>query len=92
MTPDELITKKDLEAFKKELFAILENMNTGIPRQKWLRNKDVQEILGVSSGKLHMLRENGTIPYSKLDGTIFYKFEDIEEVMSKAKKKSPKKS
>jgi hypothetical protein len=89
MTPDELITRKDLETFKKELFSLLESMGTGTSRQKWLRNKDVQEMLGISSGKLQLLRENGTLPFSKLDGTIFFKLEDIENAMARAEKKSP---
>lgn len=87
MSPDELLTKRDLEDFKQELFALL---GKGAPaQQKWLKNKDVTAMLGISAGKLQTLRENGALAFSKVGGNYFYKLEDIEQMLSGAEKKTP---
>ena len=91
MTPDELITKKDLEQFKQELFAMLQPFKdsqapTG---QKWLKNEDVKKILNVSNGTIQNLRVNGSLPFTKVGGLYFYKQEDIDLMLSGPKKKSP---
>ena len=93
MTPDELITKKDLEQFKQELFAMLQPFKdaqapTG---QKWLKNEDVKKILNVSNGTIQNLRVNGSLPFTKIGGLYFYKQEDIEKMLSGPEKKSPSK-
>ena len=93
MTPDELITKKDLEQFKQELFAMLQPFKdsqapTG---QKWLKNEDVKKILNVSNGTIQNLRVNGSLPFTKVGGLYFYKQEDIEKMLSGPEKKSPSK-
>lgn len=91
MTPNDLLTKKDLEDFKQELFALLEPMKKGqaINQQKWLKSQDVRRILGISHGKLQGLRDDGTIPYHKLGGIIYYKPEELHKALEKAEKKSP---
>lgn len=86
--PDELITKKDLEAFKQELFALL---GTGKPAEvAWMKNADVRVMLGMSNGTLQTLRVSGSLPFSKIGGTYFYKRADLEGMLEKAQKKSPK--
>jgi len=37
--------------------------------------------LRISPGNLQTLRKNETIRYTKIGGIIFYKYEDIEEVL-----------
>ena len=39
------------------------------------------ELLKVSPGTLQNLRINGTLPYTKIGGIIFYDAEEIEKVM-----------
>jgi excisionase family DNA binding protein len=92
MTGDELLTKKDLEDFKKELFEILQPLKeaNGLAQQKWLKNKDVCKLLGISHSSLGNLRINGTITFHKIGGTYLYKQSDIDKMLSAAEKKSPK--
>jgi excisionase family DNA binding protein len=88
MTPDDIITKKDLETFKEDLFALL-----GKPARDqfaWLKAVDVRKLLGVSNGTLLNLRVKGELPFSKIGGLYFYKREDIEQMLERGQKKSPK--
>jgi len=88
MTPDEIITKKDLEAFKQELFALL---GANKPAElTWMKNADVRAMLGMANAKLQTLRVNGSLPFSKIGGTYFYKRADVEAMLENAQKKSPK--
>lgn len=94
MTADELLTKKDLEDFKKELFELLDPIRKGqgISQQKWLKSMDVRKILGISHGKLQQLRDDGTLPYYKFGGIIFYKPDELHKAVEKTEKKSPTRS
>ena len=78
----EIITLQDLFDFesrlKEELSKLTLNDSEG---NKYLQSKDVKSLLGISHGKLQTLRNNGTIPFSLVDGTIIYKMEDIEEMI-----------
>jgi len=88
MTPDEIITKKDLEAFKQELFALLGK--PAVDQFKWLKAADVRKLLGVSNGTLLNLRVKGDLPYSKIGGLYFYKRDDVEQMLERGQKKNLK--
>ncbi|WP_428330314.1 helix-turn-helix domain-containing protein [Mucilaginibacter sp.] len=93
MTPDELLTKKDLELFKQELFELLKPLKDtqALNQQKWLKSQDVRKLLKISSGTLQNLRINGTLSYNKVGSIFFYKTEDIEKMLAgDTKKKSEK--
>jgi hypothetical protein len=89
MIPDDLLTKKDLEEFKKELFTLLSNLN--LPQvqdqHKWLKNTDVKKMLNISASTLQNLRFTGELPFSKIGGAYYYKQSDIERMFNKAQKK-----
>ena len=77
---DQLVTIDDLEQLKTELlesFKTLLKGNSNSPAKKWLKSNEVRKILGISAGKLLTLRINGTLPYTKIGGVIYYDQEDI---------------
>lgn len=81
----EIITKEDLEKFKTDLFKELKQL---LPAEKteakrWLKNADVRRLLNVSLGTLQNLRINGTLPFTKVGGTTFYRAEEVEKMMAK---------
>jgi hypothetical protein len=41
------------------------------------------KMLQISPGTLQNLRINGTLPFSKMGGIIYYDIEDIQKVMIK---------
>lgn len=83
--PANIITTDDLRDFKIELLEefreLLAKQSSGTIK-KYLRSSEVMNILQISPGTLQNLRLNGTLPYSKVGGIIFYKAQDIQEVLN----------
>lgn len=84
--PTSIITTDDLRDFKMELLddikKILAKQATG-SLKKYLKSSEVMEMLQISPGTLQNLRINGTLPFSKMGGIIYYDIEDIQKVMHK---------
>ena len=82
--PTQIITTDDLREFKIELLDDIKNLlekttNAGV--KKYLKSAELMELLKISPGTLQTLRINGTLPYTKIGGIIFYDAEEIEKVM-----------
>ncbi|WP_158994222.1 helix-turn-helix domain-containing protein [Mucilaginibacter sp. L196] len=79
----EIITKEDLQQFKLELLKDISNLLTMKSEQpvKWLKGFEVRQMLKISPGTLQNLRINGTLPFSKLGTLIYYKLEDIQNIL-----------
>ncbi|MDP2455302.1 MULTISPECIES: helix-turn-helix domain-containing protein [unclassified Kaistella] len=82
-----IITKEDLQQFKVELLESIENLLQGKNTEEklWLRTSEVRKLLNISSGTLQNLRINGTLPYSKIGGSLFYNKKDIEKLLTSFK-------
>lgn len=80
-----LITQEDLKEFKTELQEDIKNLfNIKVSEQKlWLRSSEVKELLKISSGTLQNLRINRTLSYTRVGGTLYYNYKDIEEMLKK---------
>ncbi|SRX76475.1 helix-turn-helix domain-containing protein [Aequorivita antarctica] len=82
--PTSIITTDDLREFKMELLddikKILSKQSSGTLK-KYLKSSEVMEVLQISPGTLQNLRINGTLPYSKMGGIIYYDSDDIQKVM-----------
>lgn len=79
-----VLTTEDLMEFKVELlqeFKELLKSQTTFQPKKWLRSPEVRELLDISPGTLQNLRINGTLPYTKMGGVIYYEYADILKVM-----------
>ena len=81
----QIITTEDLYVFKLELLQELKELIASLPTapKKWLKSPEVRKILGISPGTLQNLRVNGTLPYTKVGGVIYYAYEDLTKVMEK---------
>ncbi|WP_379085556.1 helix-turn-helix domain-containing protein [Pedobacter sp. UC225_65] len=83
----DLMTREDLEQFKAEMLeeigVMLKVKNVGTTQQQWMRSADVRRMLKISPGTLQNLRVNGTLSYTKVGGTMFYRISDIEKMLSK---------
>lgn len=76
--------KELLKELKSEI--ILEVRQTLRDREKgkisrWLKSAEVKKMLNLSHGKLQMMRDTKTIPFSRIGGTIYYNVDDIERMM-----------
>ena len=82
--PTSIITTDDLRDFKMELLDDIKNLlakqATG-KLKKYLKSSEVMDLLQVSPGTLQNLRINGTLPYTKMGGIIFYDSDEIQLVM-----------
>lgn len=89
MTPEnptlfsyQLLTKGDLVEFKNILISELKELINHNPKPKqWLKSGEVRELLKISSGTLQNLRINGTLNYTKVGNIIYYKHEDILNIL-----------
>ncbi|MDY7396865.1 helix-turn-helix domain-containing protein [Aureibaculum sp. 2210JD6-5] len=79
-----IITTEDLLEFKMELLdeikKLLQNQS-GQVTKKWLKSPEVRELLGISPGTLQNLRINGTLPYTKVGGVLYYDYAEITKVL-----------
>jgi hypothetical protein len=84
-----IITPEDLQNFKQELLTeiqqLLSQKQTG-PTRKWLKSNEVRRLLLVSPGTLQNLRVNGTLPFTKIGGVIFYDYDDIQKMIEEHKR------
>ncbi len=85
----EIITKEDLKNFKNELVQELKELFSTAPDQQkeWLKSPEVRKLLKISPGTLQHLRVVGTLPYTKIGGTMYYKYEDVMQMLEKNKKR-----
>lgn len=84
----EVLTKDDLNEFRQELLKEITGIINASPQkhQKWLKSKEVRELLKISHGTLQNLRISGKLTFSKVGGTMYYANEDIEKLMNHNKK------
>ncbi|MFI1770558.1 helix-turn-helix domain-containing protein [Thalassobellus citreus] len=79
-----IITSEDLRNFKMELLddikQLLNNQSLQPPK-KWLKSPEVRNLLGISPGTLQNLRINGTLPYTKVGGVLYYNYQEIMQVL-----------
>ncbi|MCP9201310.1 DNA-binding protein [Gramella sp. BOM4] len=87
--PTSIITTEDLNKFKEELLKeireIIQQHGKGISSKKWLKSTEVMKLLQISPGTLQNLRINGTLPFTKVGGIIYYDASDIQDVLDSNK-------
>ena len=86
----ELATLQDLERIKEEILNEVRKI-TGFkshPQKKWLKSKEVRELLLCSPGTLQNLRVNGTLEFTKLGGTLYYSYESVLKMLEENKQNS----
>jgi hypothetical protein len=84
-----IITLEDLQNFKQELLTEIQKLlsqRQTTPARKWLKSNEVRRLLLVSPGTLQNLRVNGTLPFTKIGGVIFYDYDDIHKMIEDHKR------
>lgn len=84
MSINEIATKGDLENLKVEILSKIEELLSSKANRKteYLRTKEVLDLLKISSSSLQTFRKNGSIPFTKINGTIYYNYADIVSIIS----------
>jgi len=85
MNLNEIATKADIQ----EILSAIEKLNFSINKNtreiKFLRSSDVRMMLNISDSTLQRLRISGALISKKVNGTWFYKLEDIQKIMEEKK-------
>jgi len=90
---EQLVTIGDLEEFKNALLIELRQLicehkyKTG---KQWVKSYEIKKLLGISTGTLQHLRANGTLPYSKIGGIVYYDMNEINKVLNEKKRVATK--
>ena len=86
MNATDLTTKADLINLKQDLIKEFSALLKHKPQDKeWLKSYDVRKMLGISAGTLQTLRINGSLPFTKLNGTLYYAYDEVIEALNKNK-------
>ncbi len=83
-----ILTIEDLQDFKKELLQELKKLfpnNQSGNQKKWLKSTEVRKLLSISPGTLQNLRINGTLPYSRMGGVIYYDHDEIQKILTNSR-------
>jgi predicted DNA-binding transcriptional regulator AlpA len=78
------VTKVELRRFKRELLDDIKQLLLAQDPgriKKYLKSPEVVNLLQISPGTLQHLRNNGTLPFIKIGGVIYYDPEDIHSAM-----------
>jgi phage regulator Rha-like protein len=90
--PAEILTTDDLREFKVELIEEFKRLISLVqasnytPTKKLLKSSEVQELLDLSPNSLRNLRVSRVLPFTKINGTIYYDRSDIDQMISRFKK------
>ena len=82
----EFISKEDLKVFKGELVEEIKQLMQPGQSKKWLKSNEVRKLLNISPGTLQNLRVNGTLRYTKIGGMMYYKLEEIYQILEGGQK------
>lgn len=88
-----IVTQQDLQELKETLVEKLIELKEELksanfnktPEVVLLKSHQVQRMLGISPGTLQNMRVNGTLPFSKVGGVIFYNKSDILDLIEQNK-------
>jgi len=89
VTQEEILDLKEalIEAMEIKLNELFSTMSQ-TPDIVLLKSHQVQRLLSISPGTLQNMRINGTVPFSKVGGIIFYDKQEIFKVIQDNKHNS----
>jgi hypothetical protein len=81
MNLNEIATKADIQELIIAIQKLQCFINVNTVEQKFLRSADVRRMLNISDSTLQRLRISGALKAKKVNGTWFYKSEDVQNIM-----------
>ena len=72
--------KNDINALRSEV-AKMAKTHAQYLSEEWVQRDQVLEILRISPRKLQTMRDNGTLPFSQIDGKFYYRIADVENLL-----------
>lgn len=93
--PANIITTDDLREFKIELFNEIRQLLGQRPEtnsREYLKSSEVSKLLNISLSKLQHLRVSKVLPYTRIGATIYYKRDDIQQLLESNRKQAKTRS
>jgi hypothetical protein len=82
----EIVTREDLQLFRIQLLGDLKELLKSQPanvEKKWLKGREVKQLLNISSNTLQGLRVSGKIRFSRVGSILYYRYEDLQKLLDK---------
>ena len=73
------IVNASVEAATAKVLSQVQQAASG-PKE-WLTNREAMAFLGLSKTSLQRYRSSGRLPFSKIEGSIFYRYADLLAVL-----------
>ena len=80
----DIVTMDDLQQFKTDFLQEMKGIigqNNESQSKHWLRSSEVREMLKISPGTLQNLRINGTLPFRKVGGIMYYSKSEMDKII-----------
>ena len=80
----DIVTMDDLQQFKTDFLQEMKGIigqNNESQSKQWLRSSEVREMLKISPGTLQNLRINGTLPFRKVGGIMYYSKSEMDKII-----------
>ena len=71
---------RDFEVVRAYVFALKKSKLDNF-KETWIDGQDVMHTMHISKRTLQTLRDNGTLPYSRINVKFYYKVADIENLL-----------
>lgn len=68
---------KDFTLIKEYIMRVKQDKTRSL-NDTWLDGQEVMIVLKISKRTLQSMRDNGTLPFSKINGKFYYKTDDIQ--------------
>lgn len=81
MNINEIATKTDIQEILNAIERLQSAINEKKSDQKFLRSADVRKMLNISDSTLQRMRITGALNAKKVNGTWFYKLQDVKKTM-----------
>ena len=68
---------KDFTLIKEYIISVNQSKSK-LLKDTWMDGQEVMLLLKISKRTLQSMRDNGTLPFSRINGKFYYKAEDIQ--------------
>lgn len=76
---------EDVKLIRDSIISELKNLMDKNTSNKWMKSKEICELLGISNSKLTDMRNNRNISFSQISKVYYYNVDDINKLLEQNK-------
>ena len=80
----DIVTREDLQVFRIQLLHDLKGLLASVvpaTEDRWLKNKEVCQLMKISPMTVQRLRISGKLKSSKVGGVHYYRYRDVQALL-----------